>query len=184
MLVLLATLTSSKVEVVSLSHLSDLRPYLRYGSYLMSLFALLSKFSVQTEATISAFLYMQLPFLPNRAAKKPNSHSSAHERGKGWAACSLVRANRNDDSPAGLGVLWQRGCNPTLTPGDGFGRADLCRSLGHFTNKQSRFHPWCELSIHLNVLKPRGLLLRSQHWSSFLSSVAVKLSTISSAGSS
>lgn len=49
-----------------------------------------------------------------------------------------VRANRND-SPAGVGVLWRRGCNPTLTPGDGFKRAGLCRSPGHFTNKQGGF---------------------------------------------
>lgn len=85
MLVLLATLTSTKVEVISLSHLSDLRPYLRYGSYLTSLFALLSKFSVQTRATMSAFLYVQLPFLPDPAAERPNSHSLPHERGKGCA---------------------------------------------------------------------------------------------------
>lgn len=29
-------------------------------------------------------------------------------------ACGRVRANRND-SPAGVGVLWRRGCNPALT---------------------------------------------------------------------
>lgn len=87
LLVLLATPTSSKVEVISLSHLSDLRPYLRYGSYLMSLFALLSKFSVQTQATINAFLYMQLPFLLDRAARRANNHSLPHERGKGcWSS--------------------------------------------------------------------------------------------------
>lgn len=39
-------------------------------------------------------------------------------------ACGRVRANRND-SPAGVGVLWRRGCSPALTPGDGFERADL-----------------------------------------------------------
>lgn len=54
-------------------------------------------------------------------------------------ACGRVRANRND-SPAGVGVLWRRGCNPTLTPGDGFERADLCRSPGHLTNEQGGLH--------------------------------------------
>jgi len=79
-------------------------------------------------------------------------------------ACGRVRANRND-SPAGVGVLWQRGRNPTLTPGDGFGRADLCISPDLFTNKQGGFHSRpCKLSMHhIGALKPRGLLLRSQH---------------------
>lgn len=158
MLVLLATLTSSKVEVISLSHLSDLSPYLRYGSYLMSLFALLSTFSVQTQVTISAFLYVQLPFLPMLLRNQTATPRPVKGEKTARAACSRVRANRND-SPAALGVLWQRGWNPTLTPGDGFERAELCRSLGHFANKQSRFHPQWELSMHLSVLKPRGFCL-------------------------
>lgn len=163
MLVLLATLTSSKVEVISLSHLSDLRPYLRYGSYLMSLFALLSKFSVQTQATISAFLYVQLPFHPTLLLRNQTATPCPMKGGKAvQAACSHVRANRND-SPAGLGVQWHREWNPSLTPGDGFETAELCRSLGHFAKKQSRFHPWCGLSMHLSELKPRELLLRSQY---------------------
>lgn len=150
MLVLLAMLTSSKIEVISLSHFSDLRLYLRYSLYLFDVpvCIVLSKFSIQTQITRSAFLYTQLPFLPKHAAKKPNSRYLSHERGKGCSSSPwCVRANMND-SPAGVGVLWQRGCNPSLTPGDGFERTDLCRSPGHFTNKQGSFHPHlCKLSM-------------------------------------
>lgn len=111
-------------------------------------YIVLSKFSLQTRVTVSAFLYMQLPFLPEHAAKKPNSRSLPRERGKGCSSSPwCVRANIND-SPAGVSVLWQRGCNPSLTPGDGFERADLSRSPGHFTNKQGSLHPHlCKLSM-------------------------------------
>lgn len=121
---------------------------------------------------------MQLPFSPEQAAKKPNSHSLLHERWKGCSSSQWLCESKQKWLTSWCECTVGEGCNPTLTSCDRFETEDLLRSPGHLTSNQSSFR----LAVQARWAR-RGLLLRSQCWFNFLSPATIKMSTVSNTGS-